>query len=148
MGHEIPNILRRKTIEFVKFAPNSPGAQKETQPPQLSLKALPGRTKISFSHGQNQEENENPKEIAEEALMIGEPKEDTYVLSHSISLPSRKSVISLVLECPLKNYSETKPVFDTVMNHSVLSCHSDHSRVLFSDVLLQKQALDVDTDKE
>merc|ERR1712232_1219518 len=124
-----------------------PGAQKDTSSQQLNLKGLPGRTKISFSHSKKQEEG-SPKEIEEATLLNDEPKEDTYVLSHSISMPSRKSVMSLVLECPLKNYSETKPVFDTVMNHSVLSCHSDQSRVLFSDVLLQKQALDTDTDKE
>jgi len=143
--HEIPDILRRKTIEFVKFAPNSP-VQRTASTPQSNLDGIPGRTKISFSHSKQLEEGAT-KEI-DETLLSGEPKEDTYVLSHSISMPSKKSVMSLVLECPLKNYSETKPVFDTVMDHSVLSCHSDHNRVLFSDVLLQKQALDVDTDKE
>ena len=118
--HNLPNVLHRKSIEFVQYAPSQP--ESASSPASKEVIEAP----------------EHPEGALEEEKEV---LDDTYVLSHTIALPARNSVMSLVLECPLEHYQATKPVFDVVMDHSVLSCHSETSRVLFSDVLLNKGRL-------
>eukprot|EP00339_Tiarina_fusa_P006881 CAMPEP_0117041580 /NCGR_PEP_ID=MMETSP0472-20121206/29022_1 /TAXON_ID=693140 ORGANISM="Tiarina fusus, Strain LIS" /NCGR_SAMPLE_ID=MMETSP0472 /ASSEMBLY_ACC=CAM_ASM_000603 /LENGTH=276 /DNA_ID=CAMNT_0004752615 /DNA_START=10 /DNA_END=840 /DNA_ORIENTATION=+ len=94
--HELPNILKRKTIEFVKLQPEE-----------------------------------------KKGDLLKEKEPDTYVLSHVFAFPLQNVVLSFLFECPISMYNEYKPVMDTVLDYSVLGCHSEKNRILFSTILAQ-----------
>jgi len=91
--HNLPDIMQRKSIEFIKL-----------QPTEQTV-----ATEIS-------------------------PTEDTYVLSHVFALPVQNVVLSFLFECPVSQYAQNKPLISTILDYSVLGCHSKQNRVLFSDV--------------